>query len=117
MTRPQTPVSSEDPLAGERRSRAHGAAFLLGLPLAAGLLALIHYGPLRDSPARRYLSHPVEGVELVMFCSAFAALAAKLLGSLFERRACRKRVLPPWDGRPVAVPEARTLLAGLHQLP
>jgi hypothetical protein len=117
MTRPHTPVPSERTLGGERCSRANWAAFLLGLPLAAGLLSLIHFGPLRDSPARRYLSHPVECVELVMFCGAFAALGVKFFSSLFEQRACRTAVLPPWDGRAVAVSEAGKFLAGLNQLP
>lgn len=117
MTRPQTPVRSEHSLPGAPRSAANWAAFLLGLPLAAGLLWLFHFGPLRESPARRYVSHPVEGVELVMFCGAFAALGTKLVGSFWERRACGRAILPPWDGHAVAVSEAGKLLAGLQQLP
>jgi biopolymer transport protein ExbB/TolQ len=85
--------------------------------LAAGILSLIHLGPLRDTLARRYVSHPVEYVEVVMFCGALGALAAKLIGYLFERRACRNAILPPWNGRAVAVSEATKLLAGLKQLP
>src|SRR5438105_6509866 len=110
MTRPRTP--SESILGGEGRSRANWAAFLVGLPLAAGLLSLIHFGPLRDSPARRYVSHPVECVELVMFCGAFAALGVKFLGSLREQRACHTEIVPSWDRRAVAVSEAGRLLAG-----
>jgi hypothetical protein len=100
----------------EHRSRATWAALLLGLPLAAGVLWLIHFGPLRDTLARRYVSHPVEYVEVVMFCGALGALAAKFIGCLFERRACRSAFLPPWDGHVVAVGEASALLAGLKQL-
>src|SRR5260370_30729158 len=117
MTRPQTPVSRERALHGERRSRATWAAFLIGLPLAAGLVALIHLGPLRDTPAQRYVSHPVEYVEVVMFCGALGALGTKFLGSLFERRACRKALVPPWDGSPVARSDAAHLLPRLTQLP
>jgi biopolymer transport protein ExbB/TolQ len=117
MTRPHTPVSKEAAPSAEHHSRANAAAFVLGLPLAAGILALIHYGPLRDTVARRYVSHPVEYVEVVMFCGALGALAAKFLGSLFERRACRRAMLPPWDGRAIPVTEAAKLLAGLRQLP
>lgn len=117
MTRPQTPVSRELTPNGEHRSRANWAALLLGLPLAAGIFALIHYGPLGDTVARRYVSHAVEYVEVVMFCGALGALTAKLLGCLFERRACRRAILPPWDGRTLAVTEAAKLLAGLRQLP
>ncbi|HLJ94207.1 MAG TPA: MotA/TolQ/ExbB proton channel family protein [Gemmataceae bacterium] len=117
MTRPYLPTASERPAVGEHRSRANWAALVLGLPLALGLLSLIHFGPLRDSPARRYLSHPVEAVELVMFCAAFAILGVKFLASLSEQRACRLAVLPPWDGHALAVSEAGQLLAGLGQLP
>src|SRR6266404_6031010 len=117
MTRPQTPVPTERTRSSERRSGANWAAFLLGLPLAAGLLGLFYFGPLRDSPARRYVSHPVECVELVMFCGALAALGVKLLGSLLERRSCRRAILPPWDGHAVPVSEARKLLGGLNQFP
>jgi biopolymer transport protein ExbB/TolQ len=117
MSRPKTPVPPQRNLAGERHSRSNWAAFLLGLPLAAGILSLIHFGPLRETPALRYVSHPVEYVEVVMFCGALAALGVKLIGSAFERRACRKAILPPWDGRAVAVSEAGKLLAALHQLP
>jgi biopolymer transport protein ExbB/TolQ len=117
MTRPQTPVSRELAPISEHRSRANWAAFLLGLPLAAGIFALIHYGPLRDTVARRYVSHPVEYVEVVMFCGALGALAAKFLGGLFERRACRRAILPPWDGCAISVTEAGKLLAEFKQLP
>jgi biopolymer transport protein ExbB/TolQ len=117
MTRPQTPVSTERALGGERRSRANWAAFLIGLPLAAGLVALIQFGPLRDTPAQRYVSHPVEYVEVVMFCGALGALGVKFLGTWFEQRACRTALLPPWDGRAVPVSEAVKLLGGLRQLP
>ena len=117
MPRPQTLVSREPAPNSEHRSRANWAAFLLGLPLAAGILALIHYGPLRDTVARRYVSHPVEYVEVVMFCGAVGALMAKLLGCLVERRACRRAILPPWDGCAISVSEAGKLLAGLKHLP
>src|SRR5262249_52296903 len=116
MTRPQT-VLTKRIIDGERHSRANWAAFLLGLPLAAGILSLIYFGPLRDSLARRYVSHPVECVEVVMFCVALSALGAKFLGCLFERRACRSAFLPPWDGRAAAVSEAGKLLTRLNQLP
>lgn len=117
MTRPQTPVVPERFLVGERRSRANWAALFLGLPLAAGLLALIHLGPLRDTVALRYVSHPVEYVEVVMFCGALGVLGVKLLAYFLERRACRTAILPPWDGHAVAIREASDLLAGLRQLP
>ena len=76
------------------------AAFAVGLPLAAGLLALIHLGALAGTPLHHYLSHAVEQVEMVMFCLAISALAAKVWQNVGERRAFRAAVLPPWDGQP-----------------
>ena len=80
MTRPQTPVSTKRALGGERRSCANWAAFLVGLPLAAGVVALIQFGPLRNTPAQRYVSHPVESVEVIMFCGALGALRGQVPG-------------------------------------
>jgi hypothetical protein len=100
---------------------AHGnptaAAFLLGVPLAAAILAFIHLGPPRHTIARRYVQHPAECVEVVLFCCALAALGTKLRNYRKERRACRLDVLPPWDGVPAPVAEANKLLAGLHRVP
>jgi hypothetical protein len=101
----------------ERRSGALAAAFIIGLPLAAALLAFIHEGPLRHTILRRYVSHPVEYVEVVMFCGAFGVFLSKLRNVARERRACGLQVVPPWDGHAVAVSEANKLLAGLAQVP
>jgi biopolymer transport protein ExbB/TolQ len=90
---------------------------LVGLPLAAGILYVIHFGPLRETVARRYVSHPVECVEVIMFCGALGALGAKLLRNWAERGACRREILPPWDGQALPVTEASKLLSGLSQLP
>jgi hypothetical protein len=92
-------------------------AFILGVPLAAGLLCLVHFGPIKDTSAHRYLSHPIENVEILMFCCALGALSTKLIRNWTERRACGACVLPAWDGYPVPVSEAGPLLAGLDRLP
>jgi hypothetical protein len=109
------PESTRAP--GKSRPRNTLAAFVLGLPLAAGILYLLHWGPLRDTPARRYVSHPVECVEVLLFSCAIGALMAKLWTYRNERRACRTEVLPRWDGQPVPVEKAAHLLAGLDQVP
>ena len=101
----------------ERRSNTNVAAFAVGLPLGAAILGVILFGPLRTSPAHRYVSHPVECVEVIMFCCALGALGAKLWRSQTERAACRMEILPPWDGRAVPVTEGSKLLAGLSKLP
>src|SRR5437870_1271454 len=101
----------------ERRARTTLTAFVLGLPLAAGILYFIHRGPLQGTAAQRYVSHPVEYVEVCMFSLALGALAAKLWGYLGERRSCRRQVLPPWGGRPVPPAEASRLLGQVRALP
>jgi len=117
MSSPQPSVATERAVRQERRSRTTLAAFLVGLPLAAGMLSVIHFGPLRDTVARRYVSHPVEYVEVVMFCGALGALGAKLWGCHSERRACHRNVVPAWNGETVPVSEAAKLLARLKEVP
>jgi biopolymer transport protein ExbB/TolQ len=90
---------------------------VVGLPLGVCTVLLLRSELLHSALAERYLSHPVEWVEVVLFCCALAALAAKLWYARAERRAGRETVLPPWDGKPVPVTEAAGLLAGLHRLP
>ena len=87
----------------ERRTRTTMAAFVLGIPLAAAILCFLQFGPYRDSVAVRYIKHPAEQVEVVMFSMAVGALIAKLVAYRRERRACRLTFLPPWDGTPAAL--------------
>jgi hypothetical protein len=90
------------------------APFLIGIPLAAGFLTLVLNGPFQDSPLQRYLHHPVEMVEVVMFSCACTALVLKLLGGSRERAALKIEMLPPWDGQPIPVSAAPGLRAALH---
>jgi biopolymer transport protein ExbB/TolQ len=89
------------------------AAFLLGIPLAVGVLAGIHLTPLKETELARYVGHPVEMVEVVLISCALGAMLLKLLGWLVERGAARAELLPNWDGQPVPVGEALTLRQGL----
>jgi biopolymer transport protein ExbB/TolQ len=116
MARSQVPLSRENAAPRPPRSRATQAAFLIGLPLAAGILALIHYGPFPEE-VRRYVSHTVECVEVVLFCGALGTLGTKFFGSFAERRACRAVLLPPWQGQPVPVSEAARLRAEVCSRP
>jgi biopolymer transport protein ExbB/TolQ len=93
------------------------AAFLVGLPLAALALGLIHFGPLRHTVAFRYVEHPVEWVEVALFCCALGALGAKLWRARREAEACHAPALPRWDGKPVPVEEAVGLLAAARKMP
>jgi biopolymer transport protein ExbB/TolQ len=101
----------------EPRSRTPWTGFFLGLPLAAGILWLFHFGPLKHLPIQRYVRHEVECVEVMMFCCALGAFAVKLLGSWTEKQAWRWELLPRWDGRPVSTEEATPWLAALGRLP
>jgi biopolymer transport protein ExbB/TolQ len=108
---------SNAPTPAGRRQQSPVTVFLVGLPLAALILGLIHLGPLKDSPYRRYFIHPVECVEVVLFCCAMTALGGKIWRYGRERSACRMKVLPAWDGQPVAVAESEKLLHDLGKLP
>lgn len=93
------------------------AAFALGLPMGIAILLLIHRVAPEESPVRRYVHNPVEGVEVILFCCALATLGTKLWRARAERAACRAEVLPPWDGKAVAAGEAEPLLSSLCKLP
>jgi biopolymer transport protein ExbB/TolQ len=90
------------------------AAFLIGLPLAAGILSLLHESDNKD--LQRYVHHDVENVEVVLFCCALGAILAKFWGIRTEKAACRMEVLPRWDGQPVPVAGAEELFGSLQQL-
>ncbi|MFL5241393.1 MAG: MotA/TolQ/ExbB proton channel family protein [Gemmataceae bacterium] len=98
------------------RSAGNWAAFIIGLPLGIGILTFLQYGPVDDS-IKRYVSHEVEWVEVVMFTCALGALLSKLARQPLERRAFRGQILPAWDGPAVPVSEATPLFAGLSRLP
>jgi len=86
------------------------AAFVVGVPAGVGFLWAIIAGPLHHPLAERYLHHPVEKVELVMFCAAMAALGAKLLSSFREKAALWATILPEWDGHAAPPKHAGELL-------
>ncbi len=91
------------------------AAFVLGVPLGVGLLKFLHGGPWQDTLLLRYVSHPVEWVEVVLFCCGLSALVAKGLENLQERWAFGGDWLPPWNGQAVPAGEAAPLLLELRR--
>lgn len=111
-------MSSTPPAPSRDRTASRFSAtlvtFLIGVPLAAGILTLIK-GPFQGSPIERYVHHPVEMVEVLLFCCAISALGIKLVCGLRERAACRLEILPPWDGKPVAVDDVPRLRAGVQE--
>ncbi len=117
MPAAQSSVRPERSNRSQHRPRTNLPAFAVGLPLAAGLLWLIHAGPLQGSALAHYVHNKVEWVEVLLFGCALGALGGKLWGYGRERRACRAEVLPAWDGKPAPVATATHLLAGLAKLP
>lgn len=97
------------------------AAFAVGLPLGVLALALVwkserYEGPLYHPEVYRYVCHPVEVAEVVLFFCALAALVTKALAQWREQRAARTELLPPWDGNPAPPAEAARLSARLGGL-
>ncbi len=109
--------SPSAPVERMRRSGTTLAAFVFGLPLAAAILAAVQYASPPDFILRRYLGHPVECVEVILFSCALGTLFAKLRQVRCERAACRHGLLSRWDGKPVLVDEAGRMLAGLDLSP
>jgi hypothetical protein len=93
------------------------AAFVIGLPLAGVVLGLLRQGPLAHSPLARYVEFPVQWAVVSLFCVAVGALVVKLLRLRVEFAACRRDILPRWDGKPAAVDRAADLLASLDRQP
>jgi len=117
MSQSATHFRGEAARARGRRSHANLLAFLIGVPLGATILSVIYFGPLRESIARRYVTHPVECVGVLMFSIAAAGLLTKLIACRTERRACRMAIVPPWDGKTISVENARVLLSEVMRLP
>jgi hypothetical protein len=112
-------MSSPSQLAGPagRRLGPTLAALLIGLPLAAVILALFHLGPLQRTPVFRYVQFPVQWVEVAFFCCGLGALAVKLLEVRVEQAACSLDILPRWDGKPLPADRAGDLMASVERQP
>ena len=52
-------------------------SLIIGIPFAVGFWSLVMYGPIESPIMKRYLGHPVEFVEIVMFSCAIKALVFK----------------------------------------
>jgi biopolymer transport protein ExbB/TolQ len=103
---------------GERvgRDLTNLAAFVFGLPAAAMVLGVIA-GPLQHTVAARYVHHPVEQVEVAMFCVAAAGLLARAWRFRSERLGLETEIVPAWDGKTVAAADAGKWLPRLNALP
>src|SRR5262249_28353117 len=79
MTASSSSSSAVARAAGRARRSSVLPALLIGVPLAAAILAVLYSEPLMESKAHEYVKNPVECVEVVMFCVALGALGTKLI--------------------------------------
>jgi biopolymer transport protein ExbB/TolQ len=99
MSRPARPLAD----LVQRGSFVTWFTFLAGIPMGMGILYFILEQPYADEVVKRYVHHPVEQAEVVLFCCAMAALLAKVLVSLKERYVQSQSLLPNWDGKPLPI--------------
>lgn len=102
---------------GRRRGFAAFWSFLLGGPLAAGILWAALAGPLQGTVVERYLHHPVEWAEVVLVCVALIGIWLRLLRTRTERMALVLDLVPPWNGEPVPVSKVGELRQLFHCQP
>lgn len=89
-------------------------SLIIGVPLAVGFWSLVMFGPIDVPIMKRYLGHPVEFVEIVMFSCAITALTFKLSKIIKEKSALRQTLIPVWDNIQVHPLETTTLLENLN---
>ncbi len=85
--------------------------FLFGIPLGALAVGVLSSPLVNSETVHRYVSHPVEQAEIILFCCALTALVIKAMNYLRERSALDVRVVPRWDGKPMPAAEATKLRA------
>ena len=114
----QGPASSQGSHLAPRRSGVLPAAIMMGVPLAAGILVPSFPTVLFKIPTCRGMS-AIESNKSKFSCSAkhLALLPASSGQAWLEKRACRRDLLPAWDGSRVELSQAHQLLAGLSALP
>lgn len=89
-------------------------SLIIGVPIAVGFWSLVMFGPIDIPIMKRYLGHPVEFVEIVMFSCAITALTFKLSKIMKEKSALRQTLIPVWDNIQVHPLETTTLLENLN---
>jgi len=89
-------------------------SLIIGVPIAVGFWSLVMFGPIDVPIMKRYLGHPVEFVEIVMFSCAITALIFKLSKIIKEKSALRQTLIPVWDNIQVHPLETTTLLENLN---
>jgi biopolymer transport protein ExbB/TolQ len=103
------------PAVVRRRSLGNLTALILGIPLGLAVVSLATETSLLPEEMRRYVEHPVEQAEIVLFCCGAMVLISKLLGWLRERATLRQQLIPAWNGQAAPVADAATLSDQLAQ--
>jgi len=89
-------------------------SLIIGIPFAIGFWSLVMFGPIESPIMKRYLGHPVEFVEILMFSCAVTALIFKLSKIIKEKSALRKNLIPIWDNIQIHPLETSTLIVNLN---
>lgn len=92
-------------------------SLLFGIPIGVSLWALVIFGPIDNPTLKRYLSHPVEFVEVVMFTTAITALLWKYAKIRKEKSVLSLELIPQWDEIQVHPNQALDLLQTLGSTP
>lgn len=88
-------------------------SLIIGIPIAVGFWSLVMFGPIESPILKRYLGHPVEFVEIIMFSCAIVALIFKYLKITNENKTLKEKLIPDWDNNQIHPLEAGTLLENI----
>ncbi len=92
-------------------------ALSVGVPIAIGFWCFVMFGPIDAPLVKRYLGHPVEFVEIVMFSCAITALIYKYFRIKKEKTALRIKILPDWESKTLHPIESEKILAHIGTSP
>lgn len=92
-------------------------SLLFGIPIGISLWALVIFGPIENPTLKRYLGHPVEFVELVMFSTAVTSLVWKYGKIRREKSVLKMKLFPAWDGNQIHPKLAGGILEQLGSTP
>lgn len=92
-------------------------ALSIGIPIAVGFWCFVMFGPIDVPLLKRYLGHPVEFVEIVMFSCAITALIYKYFRINKEKTALRTKILPEWENKTLHPMESEKILSHIGTSP
>lgn len=100
------------------RAVQHVFVFLTAAVLAGALYGALHRWADPNGLLFRYLAgHPVEYAEVLLFVWAMTALMVKAVQVVVQRLALRRGLLPEWNGQPLPLDQAASLLDRVERMP